>query len=279
MGILYVVATPIGNLEDVTLRAMRLLKEVDLIASEDTRTTRKLLQRHGITTPTTSYFEHNKLAKLDRIMKTLESGDVALVSEAGTPGISDPGLELVQAAVEAGIEVVAVPGPSAITAALAVSGLPTDRFTYLGFLPRKQRQRRLRLEWAAPLDCTLVAFEVPHRLLEALADIGAILGDRQMVAAREITKLHEESVRGSVSEVLSHFQEHEPRGELTLVIAGAESEAWSEEEVLGALAALRGDGLSGKEASVEVAQHSRWPRAKVYDLWLRTRAERDGGSR
>ena len=279
MGTLYLVATPIGNLEDITLRALRILEEVDLIAAEDTRTTRKLLDRHAITTDTTSYFEHNKLAKLDQILDALNKGDVALVSEAGTPGISDPGLELVQAAVEAGAEVVPVPGPSAITAALAASGLPTNRFAYLGFLPRKKGERRHRLEWAAPLDCTLVAFEAPHRLLASLADIREVLGDRQMVAAREITKRHEEVVRGSVSEILARFEERAPRGELTLVIAGSDSVSWSEEQVLGALAALREDGLSGKEASVEVARRSGWSRSKVYDLWLQTRAKAADGSR
>ncbi len=279
MGTLYLVATPIGNLEDITLRALRILEEVDLIASEDTRTTRKLLDRHGISTHTTSYFEHNKLTKLDRILEALGKGNVALVSEAGTPGISDPGLELVQAAVEAGADLVPVPGPSAITAALAASGLPTDRFAYLGFLPRKKGERRQTLESAAPLDCTLVAFEAPHRLLASLADIRDVLGDRQMVAAREITKRHEEVVRGSVSEILSRFEERTPRGELTLVIAGGDSVSWSEEQVLSALAALRDDGLSGKEASIEVAKRSGWSRSNVYDLWLKTRAEEPNGSR
>ncbi|MFQ5945608.1 MAG: 16S rRNA (cytidine(1402)-2'-O)-methyltransferase [Anaerolineae bacterium] len=279
MGTLYLVTTPIGNLEDITLRALRILQEVDLIAAEDTRQTRKLLDRHGITTPTTSYFEHNKLAKLDRILDALSGGDLAIVSEAGTPGISDPGLELVRSAVEAGVEVVPVPGPSAITAALAASGLPTDRFVYLGFLPRKKGERRHRLEWAAALDCTLVAFEAPHRLLASLADIREVLGNRQIVAAREITKRHEEIFRGSVSEVLARFEEHAPRGELTLVIAGAETVSWSTEQVLGALAALREDGLSGKEASVEVARSSGWSRSKVYDLWLQSRAEAAHGSR
>ena len=218
------VATPIGNLEDITLRALRVLKEVSLIAAEDTRETRKLLSRHGIATPATSYFEHNKLTKLDSILGRLRTGDVALVSDAGTPGISDPGYELVRAAIDAGYPVVPIPGPSAVISALAVSGLPTDQFTYLGFLPRRSGDRRRFLAAVAGERRTLVAYESRHRLLDALEDVRATLGDRRVAVATELTKLFEEAFRGTVSEAIAHLGGTGPRGEYTLVIAGAEAE-------------------------------------------------------
>lgn len=220
MGTLYLVGTPIGNLEDISLRAIRTLREVALIAAEDTRRTRVLLKRYEIDTPLTSYYEHNKLTKLEYILSLLQAQDVALVSEAGMPGISDPGYELVRAAIAREITVVPIPGPSAIVAALAASGLPTDQFTYLGFLPRKSGERRRRLASVASETRSIIAFESPHRLLACLADILETLGDRPMAVGRELTKLHEEFVRGTVSQVQAHFTAHAPRGEFTLVISG-----------------------------------------------------------
>ncbi|MHB9092054.1 MAG: 16S rRNA (cytidine(1402)-2'-O)-methyltransferase, partial [Chloroflexota bacterium] len=225
MGTLYVVATPIGNLEDLSFRAARVLREVALIAAEDTRSTRHLLERYGINTPVTSYYEHNKLTKLEYVLAALAEGDVALVSEAGTPGISDPGYELVVAAIARGITVVPVPGPSAAVTALAVSGLPTDQFTYLGFFPRRSAERQRLLAEVTLEPRTLIFYEAPHRLLETLADIAAVLGNRRMAAARELTKIHEEIVRGSVAELQAYFAAVAPRGEFTLVVEGASREA------------------------------------------------------
>jgi 16S rRNA (cytidine1402-2'-O)-methyltransferase len=269
MGTLYLVATPIGNLEDVTLRALRTLKEVSLIAAEDTRTTRKLLSHFDIHTPLTSYNDRNKRAKTAVVLETLASGDVALVSEAGTPAISDPGQDLVRAAYDVGIRVVAIPGPSAITTALAVSGLPTRTFTYLGFLPRQGTERRRLLRSLSARDETLVAFESPHRLREALADVQQALGDREIAVCRELTKLYEEVFRGRVSEALEHFGE--PRGEFTLVIAGAPT-ASQEEDVPEDLAAemrrLREEGVGAQAAVAQLSRRFGMPRRRVYRLWL-----------
>ncbi|MCL0069250.1 16S rRNA (cytidine(1402)-2'-O)-methyltransferase [Dehalococcoidia bacterium] len=218
MSTLYVVATPIGNLEDVTLRAIRVLHEVGLIAAEDTRRTKRLLSAHQIKTPLTSYHEHNKRAKLPYLLRALEHGDVALISEAGMPGINDPGYDLVLAAVDRDAKVVPVPGPSAIPAALAVSGLTTEQFIHLGFLPRKKGARRKLLQSIAAEPRTIVAFETPHRLRSALVDLGEVLGERRLAICREMTKLHEEIFRGTVSQAIEHFAK--PRGEFTLVIEG-----------------------------------------------------------
>ena len=273
MGTLYLVGTPIGNLEDITLRALRILREVSLIAAEDTRRTRRLLAHYDIHTPLTSYYEHNKLSKLDVILGALASGDVALVSEAGMPGLSDPGYELVKAALEAGHRVVPVPGPTALVTALVVSGLPTDACLYLGFLPRRAAERRRLLAEVAAERRTLVAFEAPHRLVETLADIQAVLGDRRIAVARELTKVHEEVWRGTVSQALAHYQAQPPRGEITLVIAGA-SEAekaqarWEAEQVRTAVAALLKESVPRREAIRRVARASGWPRREVYKLVL-----------
>ncbi len=218
MFTLYVVATPIGNLEDVTLRAIRVLREVGLIAAEDTRKTKRLLSAYQIKTPLTSYHEHNKQAKLPYLLKALEEGDVALVSEAGMPGINDPGYDLILAAVEHDVSVVPIPGPSAITTALAVSGLTTEQFVHLGFLPRKKGARRKLLESVAVEPRPIVAFETPHRLSVALKDVSEVLGERRLAICREMTKLHEEIFRGTVSEAIDHFAN--PRGEFTLIIEG-----------------------------------------------------------
>lgn len=220
MGTLYVVGTPIGNLEDVTLRAIRVLREVDLIAAEDTRTTRTLLRAHEIATPLTSFHEFSGPGKVRRLAERLEAQDVALVSDAGMPGLSDPGYPLIRAALEGGHAVVPIPGPSAILAALVASGLPMHAFHFLGFLPRKSGERRRALAALGEEEATLIAFESPHRLVASLADAEAALGDRPMAAARELTKTFEEFVRGSISEVRTHFAAHAPRGEFTLIFAG-----------------------------------------------------------
>ena len=223
MPVLYVIATPIGNLEDISLRALRLLREVKLIAAEDTRTTRRLLNAYNIKTPLTSYHEHSKRAKLDYLLDYLEKEDLALVSEAGMPGLSDPGYGLIVAAIERGIPVVPIPGASAVITALVVSGLPTDQFFYVGFLPRRKGQRQRLLSSIVDEPRTIVAFETPHRLKEALSDIEEILGNRRLSVCRELTKIHEEVFRGRVSQAREHFTE--PRGEFSLVIEG-KTRAW-----------------------------------------------------
>jgi 16S rRNA (cytidine1402-2'-O)-methyltransferase len=221
--ILYVIATPIGNMEDISLRALRLLQEVKLIAAEDTRTTRHLLNAYNIKTPLTSYHEHSKRAKLDYLLDYLEKEDLALVSEAGMPGLSDPGYKIIVAAIERGICVVPIPGSSAVITALVVSGLPTDQFLYVGFLPRRKGQRQRLLGSIVDEPRTIVAFETPHRLRETLSDIEEILGDRRLSVCRELTKVHEEIFRGRVSQSREHFAE--PRGEFSLVIEG-KTRAW-----------------------------------------------------
>jgi 16S rRNA (cytidine1402-2'-O)-methyltransferase len=268
-GILYIVPTPIGNLEDITLRALRILREVDLIAAEDTRTTGRLLAHYGIETPQTSYHEHNKLTKLDRVLRALETGDVALVSDAGTPGLSDPGFELIQAAITAGLTVVPLPGASALLPAVVASGLPTDRFTFVGFLPRKSSARRAMLEDLRDWDGTLVFYEAPHRLLDVLADLRDVLGSRQVCAARELTKLYEEIWRGTLDEAVDYFTRQPPRGEFTLVVSGADpgpAVVWTEEDVRARLADLLEQGESRSSAARALAEESGWPRRKIYDL-------------
>ncbi len=270
MGTLYVVGTPIGNLEDITLRALRTLREVSLIAAEDTRRARILTRHHEIGTSTTSYFEGNKLTKLGAVLEALDEGDVALISEAGMPGLSDPGYELIQAVIEEGHPVVPVPGPTAPVTALVVSGLPTDSFIFLGYLPRRQSRRRRLLEGVAREQRTLVAFEAPHRLRASLADIGTVLGERPLALCRELTKAYEEVWRGTVSEARAHFEEHEPRGEFTVVIGGASEEQrrWDEEQVRAALRDLLAQGLRRPDAAKRVAELSGWDRGAVYQLGL-----------
>lgn len=272
MGILYLVSTPIGNLEDITLRALRILKEVSLIAAEDTRRARTLARRYEIDTSITSYFEGNKITKLEAVLTALEAGDVALISEAGTPGLSDPGYELIRAAIERGFVVVSIPGPSAPITALVVSGLPSDSFLYLGFLPRRQGERRRLLTGVAKERRTLLAFEAPHRLRESLSAIEAVLGDRPLVVCRELTKLHEQVWRGTVVSAQGYFDEVEPRGEFTLVIGGAsdEPEQWGEEQVRVALDELLEQGLPRPAAARRVAAASGWNRSDVYNLGLGT---------
>ena len=268
MPALYIVATPIGNLEDITLRALRVLREVGLIAAEDTRTTRKLLNHYDIRTSVTSYYEHNRREKIPLLMDALKTRDVALVSEAGMPGISDPGRELVLAAVEEGVSIVPIPGASSITSALAISGLTTEGALFLGFLPRRKGERRHLLESLRSQPHTIVAFEAPHRLRESLDDLLAVMEDRSIAVCRELTKVHEEVFRGSLSQAAEHFTD--PRGEFTLVIAGApQVRAGADlERAKGDLITLKREGLKAREAVDIVAQASGLPKKEVYKMWL-----------
>lgn len=270
MGTLYLIATPIGNLEDITLRAIRLLGEVTLIAAEDTRQTRKLLEHYQLKTRLTSYYEHNKLQKVDAILSALESGDVALVSDAGTPALNDPGYELVRAALAAGFPVSPVPGPSAPLAALVASGLPTDAFLYLGYLPRKSSERRRWLERVADLPYTLVFLEAPHRLLASLEDLQLVLGNRPAAVTRELTKRFEEIQRGPLDEVAEYFRQNPPRGEFTLVVAGkiAEEIEWDAAKIEQALVQGLAEAEAPAQLAARLAQQSGWPRRKVYALLL-----------
>jgi 16S rRNA (cytidine1402-2'-O)-methyltransferase len=269
MGTLNLVATPIGNLEDISLRALHVLRTCSLIAAEDTRQTQKLLQRYEISTGLISYHEHNKLSRGKDILDALALGDVALVSDAGTPGLNDPGYELVREALQAGYPVSAVPGPSAPVMALVISGLPADTFLYLGYLPRKRSERRRKLEEVAAHPYTLIFLETPHRLQEALEDMSERLGPRQIAVARELTKLHEEVFRGTIEQALEHFRQHEPRGEFTLVVAGyspREEGPWDEERLLLALREGLKDGKPLSQLAGELAEKSGWQRREIYRI-------------
>jgi len=276
MGTLYVVATPIGNLEDITLRALRVLGEVALIAAEDTRTTRHLLDRHSIRARLTAFTDHNKARAIPRLLAALASADVAVVSEAGTPAISDPGHDLVVAAIAAGHIVTALPGASAVLAALVTSGLPAREFTYLGFLPRTAADRRRALTEAAGERRTLVLFESPHRVRGLLADIAAVFGDRPLAVCRELTKLYEEVFRGTAGQALEHFTA--PRGEFTLVIGGAtEAAAADEAAALHELALRKRSGAGAREASADIARRTGVPRRRLYDAWQSLPSPADDG--
>jgi len=217
---LYIVATPIGNLEDITLRAIRTLKEVDLIAAEDTRHTRKLLTRFDIHTPLTSFFQGNERQKAEQIIEEIKKGkNVALVSNAGTPCISDPGYPLLVKAIEEGITVCPIPGASALASAISSAGLPTDRFTFIGFLPDKPGKRKNALEKLKGIDHTIVFYISPWKAYASLKDIHEVMGDRTAVLCRELTKIHEEFIRGALSKIISHIEEHPPKGEITLVVS------------------------------------------------------------
>ncbi len=272
MGTLFIVPTPIGNLEDITLRALRVLREAALIAAEDTRTSRVLTRRFDIDTPMTSYHEHNKLSKLDEIFAALETADVALISDAGTPGISDPGFELIAAALERDIEVLPLPGACAITTALVGSGMATDSFRYVGFLPRKPAALRERLESLKGDRETIVAYESPYRLAAALALIAEVMGaERRVCVARELSKKFEQFYRGGAGELRDHFAAENPRGEVTLVIAGADPEdaEWTEEQVRSALNQRLAAGESLSRAARAVAKLAGWPKNKVYQLGIK----------
>jgi 16S rRNA (cytidine1402-2'-O)-methyltransferase len=276
MGTLYLVATPIGNLEDISPRAVQTMREARLIAAEDTRVTRKLLSHFDIHTPLTSYFEHNKLAKLDTILTALAEGNVALVSDAGTPAINDPGYELVKAALDAGHAVCPIPGPSAPLAALVASGLPTDSFLYLGYLPRRKSARQDLLREVEALPYTLIFLESPHRLLGALADIESVLGGRMIAVARELTKLHEEIWRGMVPGALEYFLHKEPRGEFTLVVAGkpdGETRKWAEDKVSIAIKFGLKFGESPSALAKKIADESGWSRKEIYTLIMESKRQ------
>ena len=273
MGTLYVVSTPIGNLEDITLRAIRVLSEVSLIAAEDTRTPRKLLARYNIHVPLLSYNEHNADSRHSKIFSVLNKGDVALVSEAGTPAVSDPGARLIHAVVERNHNVTPIPGASAVTTAVSISGLSGDAFCFLGFLPRGRRSRLKVLRTIANLNMTLIVFESPHRIRFCLEDMISILGDRQIIIGRELSKLHEEFYRGSLSGAHEYFQN--PRGEFVLVISGDavlsnqglpptnEPDIMKNELLRQQLTLLKASGISIREAATQVGLNRRW----IYKLW------------
>jgi 16S rRNA (cytidine1402-2'-O)-methyltransferase len=275
MGTLYLVATPIGNLEDITIRALRTLRDVRLIAAEDTRHTKKLLTHFDLHTELTSYYEHNKLTKLDKILKTLADGDVALVSDAGTPALNDPGYELVCAALEAGYAVSPIPGPTAPIAALVASGLPTENFLYLGYLPRKAAERQRMLENVRTQPYTLIFLETPHRLAAALKDLLTVFGERQIAVGREITKLHEEFFRGTLAQAEAHFRQVEARGEITLVVEGYVPvvEIWDSSRLETTLV----DAMNTKESPAQIARRlavvTGWPRREIYQRLLDLQAK------
>jgi 16S rRNA (cytidine1402-2'-O)-methyltransferase len=265
---LYLVATPIGNLDDISKRALRILHQVDWIAAEDTRHTKKLLNHYEIQTPLVSFHEHSKQGKIKQLLARLEESDLALVSDAGTPLLNDPGYELVQAVLEAGHAVSPIPGPNAPIAALVASGLPADNFLYLGYLPRKSSERRRLLSEVADLPYTLIFLETPHRLLAGLEDLEAQLGDRGLAVARELTKLHEEIYRGTISQAIDHYNNNPPRGEITLVVAGkpANKANWSEEQLTAAMKEGASLGTSPAELAGQLAAKSGWPRREIYKM-------------
>lgn len=267
-GALYVVATPIGNLEDMTFRAIRVLKEVALIAAEDTRHSRRLCTHFGIETPLTSCFEHNEARKGDYLIEKLQQGDdVALISDAGTPAISDPGSLLVQRCCEAGITVHPVPGASACVAALSMAGLPTDHFCFEGFLPAKQHARRQALQQFVSEEHTVVFYEAPHRLINCLGDVAEVLGEeRQLVVVRELTKLHEERVAGTAPEVLEYFSQSKVRGEIVVLLAPAEPQPVEESVEESLLKALCGSDQPMKAVAKQVAKLHGVSGSEVYAL-------------
>ena len=271
-GTLYIVGTPIGNLEDITFRAVRILQSVDLIAAEDTRHTGKLLHHFQITTPQLSYHDHNRNSRIPELLEQLHQGKaIALVTDAGMPGISDPGYELVKACAEAGILVVPIPGPSAAITALSAGGLPTDRFVFEGFLPAKGQERRERLESLPNENRTSIFYEAPHRLRQTLQDLAEVLDlERQIVLARELTKLHEEFWRGNIGQAIAHYKEREPQGEYTLLVAGMPPAKpyLSETEIKEQLQQLRAQGISRSQASRQLAKLTAHSRRELYQIAL-----------
>ena len=266
-GILYIVATPIGNLEDITLRAIRVLKEVDVIAAEDTRHTRHLLDRYQIETQLTSYHDHNKEEKAPVLVsRLLEGKSVALVSDAGTPGISDPGYFLINLAVDQKIPVVPIPGATAAIAALSVSGLPTDNFAFEGFLPAKHTARLKRLQELTNEERTIIFYEAPHKIVKTVEDMLQVFGDRRAVITRELTKIHEETIRGTLTEILKRLHEGTVKGEFTIILHGASAEPLKQDidtaEYLKNLMLHR--GLSKKEAVAIAAGELGLPKKEVY---------------
>jgi 16S rRNA (cytidine1402-2'-O)-methyltransferase len=269
-GILYIVATPIGNLEDITFRALQVLREVDVIAAEDTRHTQILLSHHDIHTPLTSYHEHNEKTKAQDLVTRLARGkNIALVSDAGTPAISDPGFRLVVQAIRAGVRIIPIPGASALTAVLSATGLPTDRFVFEGFLPAKKKLRRERLQTLRDETRTLIFYEAPHRLKDTLDDIHELLGNREAVLAREVTKIHEEFLRGPVSTLVRELGSGEVRGEVTLIISGSAGESRVNEDLLKAeIRELKGQGLRVKEIAEVLGEKFGYSKKDIYRLAL-----------
>ncbi|MEW6553667.1 MAG: 16S rRNA (cytidine(1402)-2'-O)-methyltransferase [Actinomycetota bacterium] len=269
-GRLWLVGTPIGNMEDITLRALRVLREADLVAAEDTRRARKLLSRHDIHTTVTSYHGHNEREKASSIAIEVEAGKkVALVSDAGMPGVADPGFRVVEECARRGLKVEVVPGPSSLTASLALSGLPLDGFRYDGFVPRKRGERRSRLSDLLREGEALVFYEAPHRVLETLADLAELAPRRRVVVTRELTKVHEEVLRGTATEVLAALEVAKPRGEFVIIVApGEEGEASPLPELAGEVAGLVAEGLPAREAVRAVALKHGVSQRQVYDAWL-----------
>ncbi|MDZ8256923.1 16S rRNA (cytidine(1402)-2'-O)-methyltransferase [Nostoc sp. ChiQUE01b] len=271
-GTLYIVGTPIGNLEDITFRAVRILQTVDIIAAEDTRHTGKLLQHFQVKTPQVSYHEHNRTSRIPELLEHLVNNKaIALVSDAGMPGISDPGYELVKACIQAGIPVVPIPGASAAITALSAAGLPTDRFVFEGFLPAKTQHRQEHLESLQTESRTLIFYESPHRLRDTLQDLALVWGsDRQIVLGRELTKLYEEFWRGTIAEAIAYYTQREPQGEYTLVVAGipASQPQLTEEELKAELKQLISQGISRSQASRQLAKFTSLPRRQLYQLAL-----------
>ena len=269
---LYLVGTPIGNLEDITFRALRILKQADVIAAEDTRHTGKLLQHFQIKTPQISYHDHNTQQRIPQLMTRLEQGEaIALVTDAGMPGISDPGYELVRACVEADITVVPIPGPSAVVTAVAAAGLPCDRFTFEGFLPAKRKARTARIEALKTEERTAVFYESPHRILKTLGELEGALGSGRIIAiARELTKRYEEFWRGTVGNAIAHYQTTKPKGEFTLLISPARPQPrpQSKEELVAELKNLLAQGQSRTEASRNLAQRTDKSKRELYQLSL-----------
>ncbi|MFP5273202.1 16S rRNA (cytidine(1402)-2'-O)-methyltransferase [Coleofasciculus sp.] len=272
MGTLYVVGTPIGNLEDMTFRAVRILQTVDTIAAEDTRHTGKLLQHFQIKTNQISYHQHNRQQRLPELLNQLTTGKtIALVTDAGMPSISDPGYELVQGAIEAGIPVIPIPGATAGITALSASGLPTDRFVFEGFLPASGQERQQRLEVLAAESRTLIFYESPYRLQQTLEDFANIFSpSRQIVLARELTKLHEQFWRGTIEDAIAYYTDHEPKGEFTLILAGAppESPVLSEAALKAELSQLINQGLSRSQAARQLSHLTNLPRRNLYQMAL-----------
>ena len=277
-GILYIVPTPIGNLEDITLRALRILKEVDLIAAEDTRHTQHLLAHFGIKTALTSYHEYNERDKARTLVERLKSGaNIALVSDAGTPAISDPGYRIVVQAIATGIQVVPLPGASALTTALSASGLPTDRFLFEGFLPAKSQERKAKLQSLRAETVTLLFYEGPHRLLDALNDMLKIFGDRQVAVGRELTKLHEEFLRGRLSDVIGSLGDREIKGEIVIMVQGSSGDApVSNEKLHATIRQLTGDGMGVKEIAELLGERYGLAKKEVYRLALELKSAKRG---
>ena len=276
-GVLYVVATPIGNLEDISLRALRVLKEVHVIAAEDTRHTRILLDHYEIRTPLVSYHEHNEKAQAPRLAQRLAHGEnIALVSDAGTPAISDPGYRLVVEALRTGIRVTPIPGASALASALSASGLPTDRFVFEGFLPAKRGERENRLEALRGERRTVVFYEAPHRLTDALSAMQRILGDREIVVGRELSKVHEEFLRGTIDEVIAQLGERDVKGEITILVRGApDPEQISQEALAGEIRRLIAEGRGVKQIAEQLGERYRMAKREVYQLALRLKNARE----